>query len=151
VILVDANVLIALVDPRQTLHPAATADLKKLPGADLLVAAPVLSEVCHLLPAAHHRARIWELIGALHLRPPAIPNDVHVWNEVFDWLARYAEHEPDWADAYLAVLCGRDKRLKVWTYDSEFRTVWRRPDGSRIPLAGKATPRGSSSDLPVAP
>jgi hypothetical protein len=24
---------------------------------------------------------------------------------------------------------------KLWTYDSEFRVVWRRPDGSRIPMA----------------
>ena len=36
-----------------------------------------------------------------------------------------------------AVLCGRDKALKVWTYDGEFRTTWRRPDGTAIPLATK--------------
>lgn len=138
-ILVDANVLIALVDPRQALHPAAIADLKRLPHADLLMTAPVLSEVCHLLPAAHHRARTRELVGALRIRPPAVTDDAQIWNEVFDWLARYAEHEPDWADAHLAILCGRNKRLKVWTYDSEFRTIWRRPDGTRIPMAVKTT------------
>jgi predicted nucleic acid-binding protein len=137
-ILVDANVLIALVDQRETLHVAATDDLKRLLRAHLLVVAPVLTEVCHLLPAAHHRARIRALIAALHMRPPAMSDEAQLWDEMFDWLARYAEHEPDWADAYLAVLCGRNKRLKVWTYDSEFRTVWRRPDGSRIPLAVKA-------------
>ncbi len=137
-ILVDANVLIALADPRERLNAAAVADLKRLIGANLLLAAPIVGEVCFAMPDGYRRARTRELIRALHMRPPAIVDDPPLWNEVFDWLARYAEHEPDWADAYLAVLCGRDKRLKVWTYDSEFRTIWRRPDGSRIPLAAKA-------------
>jgi hypothetical protein len=35
----------------------------------------------------------------------------------------------------LAVLSGRDQHLKVWTYDREFRTAWRRPDGTAIPMA----------------
>ena len=29
--------------------------------------------------------------------------------EVLDWLTKYADHEPDWADACLAILSGRDK------------------------------------------
>lgn len=56
--------------------------------------------------------------------------------EVFAWLAKYSDHEPDWADACLALLCGRDTKLKVWTYDREFRTARRRFDGKAIPLAG---------------
>jgi hypothetical protein len=39
------------------------------------------------------------------------------------------------ADGCIAVLSGRDRRLKVWTYDREFRTTWRRPDGTVIPMA----------------
>jgi hypothetical protein len=54
--------------------------------------------------------------------------------EVFEWLDRYADHEPDWADGYLAVISGHERRWKVWTYDREFRDVWRRPNGTRIPL-----------------
>ena len=54
---------------------------------------------------------------------------------MFRWLDRYAEHEPDWADGYLAVVSSRERKAKVWTYDSEFRTTWRRLDGTRIPLA----------------
>lgn len=50
-------------------------------------------------------------------------------------MTRYREHDPDWADAYLAVVAGTDPRFKVWTYDREFRTTWRRPDGTPIPLA----------------
>ena len=55
--------------------------------------------------------------------------------EVLDWLTKYADHEPDWADACLAILSERDKNLKVWTYDREFRTTWRRSNGTVIPLA----------------
>jgi hypothetical protein len=32
--------------------------------------------------------------------------------EVLDWLTKYADHEPDWADACLAVLSARDKDLE---------------------------------------
>jgi predicted nucleic acid-binding protein len=58
------------------------------------------------------------------------------WKEVFDWLDRYAEHEPDFADAQLAVISGRNRTDRVWTYDREFRDIWRRPDGSKIPVLG---------------
>ncbi len=45
------------------------------------------------------------------------------------------DHDPDWADGCLAVLSGRDKHLKLWTYGREFRTAWRRPNGTALPLA----------------
>jgi hypothetical protein len=64
-----------------------------------------------------------------------VDDDAGLWLEVFDWLDRYEEHEPDWADGYLAVISGHERRFRVWTYDREFRTIWRRADGSRIPLA----------------
>ena len=48
---------------------------------------------------------------------------------------RYEEHEPDWTDAYLAVLSGREPRASVWSYDREFAAIWRRPDGKPLPLA----------------
>jgi hypothetical protein len=41
----------------------------------------------------------------------------------------------DWTDGYLAVVSGKERRIKLWTYDREFRTTWRRPDGTAIPLA----------------
>jgi hypothetical protein len=50
-------------------------------------------------------------------------------------LLEYSDHEPDWADGCIAVLSGRNTALKIWTYDREFGTTWRRPDGTRIPLA----------------
>ena len=53
--------------------------------------------------------------------------------DVFAWLEKYADQEPDWADGCLALLSERDG-VKVWTYDREFRT-WRRRNGTAIPMA----------------
>jgi hypothetical protein len=66
---------------------------------------------------------------------PAAAGTGSLWLEIVDWMLEYAEHEPDWADACLAVWSGHDTALRVWTYDREFRTTWRRPDGSVVPLA----------------
>ena len=69
---------------------------------------------------------------------PVVITDVHAFRlDVFQWLAKYADHEPDWTDGCIAVLSGYHDRLKVWTYDREFKTTWRRQDGSSIPLAIK--------------
>jgi predicted nucleic acid-binding protein len=138
VILVDSNVLVGLADPRDHLNPSAVADLKRLAGQELLLSSPVISEICFLLPDSHHRGRVHDLVHELRMRPLTFPDEGRLWTEVFAWLKRYAEHEPDWADGYLAVACGRDKRFRVWTYDEDFRTLWRRPDGTRIPLAIRA-------------
>ena len=62
-------------------------------------------------------------------------DETRLWLEVFDWLLRYQDHEPDWADGYLAVVSAKEKGSRLWTYDGEFRTTWRRPDGTRVPLA----------------
>jgi predicted nucleic acid-binding protein len=73
------------------------------------------------------------------MQPVPLTYERDFWLDVLDWLAKYADHEPDWADACLAVLSGRDKELKVWTYDREFRTTWRRPNGTIIPMAVRST------------
>jgi len=135
VILLDTNVLVALTDPRERLHRRAARDLRRLARSPLGVPLPVLTEACFLLPRAHHRARLRDLLQALSAGPCPIADDAGLRNDIFAWLVGYADHEPDWADGYLAVVCGRERHFKVWTYDREFRTIWRRPDGSRIPLA----------------
>ena len=64
-------------------------------------------------------------------------DDEGLWPSTFEWLEKYREHEPDWADGYLVALTSQDARFQVWTYDREFTTTWRRLDGSRVPLATK--------------
>ena len=137
-ILVDTTPLVALCDDRDSQHSIAVKQLGKLASAGLCTCEAVLMESCFHLPRREQRQRLHALLDALAISSLPGPCDRHFWSAVFNWLTKYAEHEPDWADACIAVLCGHDRRLKVWTYDRDFRTTWRRPDGSVIPLAIRA-------------
>jgi predicted nucleic acid-binding protein len=129
VILVDTNVLVALALPKDRLHARATKDLERLASKELCVLLVVLTEACFILDSGMQRARLFDLLVGTRARQVAEPS----WDRVFAWLEVYADHKPDWVDACLVVMSSRDQR--VWTYDAEFRTVWRRPDGTRVPLA----------------
>jgi uncharacterized protein len=136
-ILLDTGPLVALSDPRDRQHATAAAHLKKLADRQLLTCEAVLVEACFHLPHAAQRRRLRAILDTFHVQPISAAHDDGFWEAVFDWLARYADHEPDWADGCLAVFSGREKTAKVWTYDREFVTIWRRSDGSAIPLAVK--------------
>jgi predicted nucleic acid-binding protein len=139
VILVDTTPLVALVDARDSRHRTALKHLASLAPAELAVCEAVLTEACFHLPHRSQRQRLRAMLHDLDFQPLPVAHERAYWLEVLDWLAKYADHEPDWADACLAVLSGRDKDLKLWTYDREFRTTWRRPDGTTIPLAVRWT------------
>ena len=134
-ILIDTGPLVALCDPRDALHKTSLKHLKILARSQFAVCEPVLSEVCFHLSAASQRQRLQRILESLNILPVTVEHHPSLWKEVFDWLNKYSEHEPDWTDGYIAVLSGRDRECKVWTYDAEFRTTWRRPNGSAIPMA----------------
>jgi len=134
-ILVDTGPLVALCDARDDKHAIALRQLRTLAAVDLAVCDAVVVEACFHLPHPSQRRRLRALLQDLRIRPVSIQDEWAFRLDVFDWLLKYEEHEPDWADACLAVLSGRDKTAKVWTYDREFRTTWRRPGGTAIPLA----------------
>lgn len=134
-ILLDTAPLVALCDPRDSLNKVAVRDLDRLSRQPLVACAPVLTEACVLLAHPVQRRRLRRFLEEFSVLPYRADDELRLWLEVFDWLDRYAEHEPDWADGYLVVVSGRERRFQVWTYDREFRTIWRRPDGTRIPLA----------------
>lgn len=136
-ILVDATPLVALCDARDAKHKTALADLETLAGEQFAICDAVLTETCFHLPHPSQRLRLRGLLHELRMHPMPAAYERIFWNDVFKWLTKYAEHEPDWADACLAVLSGGDATLKVWTYDREFQTTWRRPNGRLIPLAVK--------------
>jgi predicted nucleic acid-binding protein len=135
-ILVDTNVLVALAEPRDALNPRAVADLRRLAGKPMMLTQEVLTEAFALMVSLHGRARLCEVILALDCEPCPQAADRPFLLETFEWLRRYADHEPDWTDAVLAVLAGRISKSRVWTYDREFSALWRTPRGSAIPLAG---------------
>jgi hypothetical protein len=133
VILIDTGPLVALVDPRDRLHRTARQHLERLAAPGLTTCEGVIAESCFLLPRPAERRRLQAVLDAFGIAP--LESGLGMWTEVFAWLMKYAEHDPDWTDGCIAVWSGRDARLKVWTYDREFRTTWRRPNGSAIPLA----------------
>lgn len=136
-ILLDANPLIALADVRDHLHEQVESDLAELGKEDLYLPGPVLSEVLFVLRHDAHRVRIHQFIDDLGIRPWVSNDEQSLWPQVFAWLRRYADHSPDWADGYLAVISQLEPGFKIWTYDEEFRTIWRRPNGTKIPMVVK--------------
>ena len=135
-ILVDTTPLVALCDARDSGHRRAIKQLERLAAAGALrLCEAVLMEACFHLPHPAQRRRLRAVLDECDIGSPPGTGDHAFWVEVFDWLIKYADHEPDWADGCIAVLCGRDEDIRVWTYDREFRTTWRRPNGTAIPLA----------------
>jgi predicted nucleic acid-binding protein len=136
-ILIDTAPLVALCDARDSRHRTATKHLEGLAAATFGTCEAVLMEACFHLPHRAQRQRLRAVLEACDIAALPGTDERGFWLDVLEWLGKYAEHEPDWADGCIAVLCGRDEALKVWTYDSGFRTTWRRPDGTAIPLATK--------------
>jgi predicted nucleic acid-binding protein len=135
VILIDTTPLVALCDTRDSLHRAAWRHLAGLSRETFGICEAALTEACFHLSDRRRRGRLRRLLEELNASALTLDGEGVPWSDVFDWIDKYADHDPDWADGYIAALCGRDRSLKVWTYDAEFRTTWRRPDGSAIPLA----------------
>ena len=130
-ILVDTNVLVALVDEKDRLHARAARDLAKL-AAPFGVTSAVLVEACFLLEQPYLRGRLSLLLERIAAEP--VEPDSPWRSDVFGWLAAYAEHVPDLCDAQLVTLAGH-KNWRVWTYDAEFTDIWRLPNGRKVPLA----------------
>ncbi len=133
-ILADTGPLVALCDERDGLHGRARAELDRL-APPLAVAVPVLTEACFLLPAPHLRARLAGLFARdlLRLEAPSAPD--RILARTFEWLARYAGHHPDLADAWLVCWAEAEPAARVWTFDREFSSLWRTLKGRKVRLS----------------
>jgi uncharacterized protein len=132
-ILVDTGPLVALIHPRDSLHRRSRDDLAKFTDPSFLTTVPVLTETFFHLRSKVARRKLRALLGELEVSVREIGDSTVARS--MDWLEVYADHEPDFADAVLVVLSSEIEKSRVWTYDREFRTTWRKPDGSAIPLA----------------
>jgi predicted nucleic acid-binding protein len=132
-ILVDTGPWVALVDPRDGLHRRARADLAKLADPSLKVTLPILTETFFHLGSRDARRKLRAMLEELEVLVQEIADSTI--RASMDWMDHYANHEPDFADAVTVVLSSEIASCRVWTYDREFRTTWRKPDGSTIPLA----------------
>jgi predicted nucleic acid-binding protein len=129
---VDTNVLVALADDEDDLHARAVRDLKRLGRGPFGSTVPVLSESFYLLPEGHLRLRLRSYLE--HLRVAILETQADAWEAIFDWMEQYEEHEPALADAQLVALSAVDASRRVWSYDRDFLSLWRRPDGTRVPI-----------------
>lgn len=134
-ILIDTGPLVALCDARDGKHRLAVKHLESLAANVFGTCDAVLAEACFHLQHGSQRQRLRGLLRQLDVERVLADLDASFWADTMEWIEQYAEHETDWADACLAVLSGGDRRIRVWTYDREFRTVWRRPNGTAIPMA----------------
>lgn len=134
-ILIDAGPLIGMFDAQDQYHRRAREEINQLVEDDLFLTSASLVEICFALKDGHQRSQLRDFLDLYEVSPILAEADPTFRINVFEWLHKYAEHRPDFADGCLAVLSGMDSRYRVWTYDGEFRTIWRRPDGSKIPLA----------------
>jgi predicted nucleic acid-binding protein len=97
-ILVDTAPLVAIVDPRDALHSTALKHLAALSPGGLWVCEAVVMEACFHLPHRMQRERLRAALGELTI--DSLPTgDPGFRSDVFAWLVKYADHEPDWADA----------------------------------------------------
>ncbi len=132
-ILVDTGPLVAVIDPRDGLHRRSRIDLERLADPSFVVTVSVLTEAYFHLRSAVARRKLRALMAELHVSVLDITAATVAASTA--WMDRYADHEPDFADAITVVLSAEIEGCRVWTYDREFRTTWRRPDGSAVPLA----------------
>jgi predicted nucleic acid-binding protein len=133
-ILVDTNALIDLSTTDVAARTAASRVLARIPANEIFCASDVvIAECSHFLHTAREFRSLEETLRALDLKPLNV-RQLPPWTEVLEWLIRYGEHDPDYVDAQLVLLSASLPRCRVWTRDSKFRTIWRRPDGSKVPL-----------------
>jgi len=130
----DSSVLVALCDRSDALAQRAVEQLQLLKGRKVGVTLPVLTETWHLLETAWLRKILVEWLrgGGATVESPVEQRDA--LGDVWRWLEKYEEHDPDFADAYL-VIATAEKKSSIWTFDREFAHVWRQLDGARVRLA----------------
>ncbi len=134
VILTDSSVLVALCDKTDPLARRAVEQLRSLNARRLRITPPVLTETWHLLQGAWLRRILIEWLIGIGTRVACPVEERGAIDDVWRWLEKYEDHEPDFTDAYL-VIASADKRSSIWTFDTEFVHVWRHLDGSRVRLA----------------
>jgi len=132
-ILVDSSVLVALCDRTDRLADSALRQLRSLKERNLRVTLPVLTETWHLLEEPWLRKILIEFLRARAIQVSSPVEEQKSLPKVWQWLEKYQDHDPDFADAYL-VIASADKKSSIWTFDSEFSKLWRHLDGSRIRL-----------------
>jgi predicted nucleic acid-binding protein len=120
-------------DPSDSLHPRALRELA-LAAKPRLLSPPVITEAMHLLGARGYPARLQAMVDQQTFRFEVAPTWAKHASRALASMKRYEEHEPDFADAFLVAWLEHEPRAKIWTFDSDFRTVWRSAKGKTLRL-----------------
>ena len=114
-ILTDTGPLVALFDPKDSLHEDSSKVLKRV-REPLLTTVPVLTEAFHMLTPASQ--------GSDRLRDFILQRGLAVWffsgtalERSFELMERYADHPMDLADASLVVAAEELSTRKIFTFD----------------------------------
>ncbi|MDO8795032.1 MAG: PIN domain-containing protein, partial [Vicinamibacterales bacterium] len=112
-ILLDTTPLVALCDERDQHHRVATRELNALRGETFATCEAVLAEACFHLDLPHERHRLRTTLRDLRVQVLPTQHGLPLWASTLEWMEKYAEHAPEWADAYIAVLSGLNPQLRV--------------------------------------
>ena len=120
-VLIDTGFLVALFDRRERLHASATAWLSG-ERRSLWTVPSVVVEAAHFLPGRPRVALARAAsAGVVHVAAP----DAAAYGRVAVLLERYADLDPDWADAELVWLAETAGIASVATLDSADFSVYR--------------------------
>jgi len=120
-VLLDTGVLVALYDRADPLHAGATRWLARLEG-QLHSVEPVLSEASFFLPARSRSAlALLAAQGVIRLHHP----DDAGLGRIAELLVKYADADPDWADACLVWLAEQLGVQRIATVDARDFGIYR--------------------------
>ena len=112
-VLLDTGILVAILDEGDRLHDPAVEWISNS-RLRLHTIEPVLAEAAHFVPS-HRRASVADFViaakASVH-RP-----DIAAYKRVATLLRKYADLEPDWADAMLVWLAEESGIHRIATLD----------------------------------
>lgn len=128
-ILTDTGPLVALFDPKDSLHGHSGKVLETI-KEPLLTTVPVLAEAFHMLTPAS--------LGSNRLRDFILQRGLSVWylsgtalERSFELMERYSDHPMDLADASLVVAAEELSTRKIFTFDRSDFEAYRVKRGHR--------------------
>jgi predicted nucleic acid-binding protein len=131
-VLVDTGPLVALLRKSDSYHGRCVSEFAKLPEG-LPTSWPVITEAVYLLRNEPRGVRtLLELLTARVLIPIELGDEFAPWATLF--FTRYADREPQLADASLVFLAEREGIDTVLTLDRRDFTVYRVRGSRRLKL-----------------
>jgi predicted nucleic acid-binding protein len=129
VTLVDTGPLVALFDPKDSLHERCKRTLRRL-RSPFATTVPVLTETFHILSP--------NSIGSDRLRDFVADGGMRVWyfddlhvSHAFELMEKYADHPMDLADASVIVAAENVRTQRVFTIDRRDFVTYRIRRGHR--------------------